>query len=366
MTTTQNTVSAPDVDEYDDLDAEIKNLGIEDDGLNRGKRPTRRPLPPIVSADSLLAMPLQRPPELIAGILHKGSKLVLGGASKTNKTWSLLDMAISVASGIPWWGFPTTQGRVLYLNFEIPDWAMRDRCERVSQAKLGAPGVAGLDIWNLRGHAASLGELAGDIIKRAKGCYGLIVFDPIYKCLGERDENNAGDITGLCNIIENIAVETGAAVVYAAHFSKGGQAGKNSIDRISGSGVWARDPDAILTLTPHEQEGAYVVEATLRNFKPLPAFTLEWGCPLMKRVGLDPTRLRKAGGRNAKYNRGQLLACLPPGGLNYTDWRTKAMDEIGMSEGTFKNKFKELRNEGAVLQEGDIYKPLGVGVVPTC
>jgi len=39
-----------------------------------------------------------------------------------------------------------------------------------------------------------------------------------------------------------------AASVFGAHFSKGNQAGKESIDRISGSGVFARDPDTILVI----------------------------------------------------------------------------------------------------------------------
>jgi len=48
-----------------------------------------------------------RPPELIAGLLHQGSKLIIGGTSKGRKTFSLIDMAISVATGVTWWGMPT-------------------------------------------------------------------------------------------------------------------------------------------------------------------------------------------------------------------------------------------------------------------
>ncbi len=39
------------------------------------------------------------PPQVIDGILHKGCKMILGGTSKSNKSWCLLDLAISVASG---------------------------------------------------------------------------------------------------------------------------------------------------------------------------------------------------------------------------------------------------------------------------
>ena len=42
--------------------------------------------------------------------------------------------------------------------------------------------------------------------------------------------------------------ELGCAVIYCHHHSKGGQGQKRSMDRASGSGVFARDPDALLDL----------------------------------------------------------------------------------------------------------------------
>jgi RecA-family ATPase len=51
-----------------------------------------------------------------------------------------------------------------------------------------------------------------------------------------------------CNQFDRIATVLGAATVYAHHHSKGQQGQKRSIDRSSGSGVFSRDPDAILDL----------------------------------------------------------------------------------------------------------------------
>ena len=61
-------------------------------------------LPEIVSFRDFAASPPEVPPEIIGGILHQGCKMVLGGTSKSNKSWCLLDLAISVASGQEWWG----------------------------------------------------------------------------------------------------------------------------------------------------------------------------------------------------------------------------------------------------------------------
>jgi hypothetical protein len=127
--------------------------------------------------------------------------------------------------------------------------------------------------------------------------YSLIVPDPIYKTLNGRDENAAGDIGDLCSELDRLAVTTGAAVAFGAHFAKGNASNKEHIDRVSGSGVWARDPDAILTTTRHEQEGAFALEMTLRNFPPVEPFVIRWGYPRMRRdSGLDPQHLKPAKG----------------------------------------------------------------------
>ena len=63
------------------------------------------------------------------------------------------------------------------------------------------------------------------------------------------NENNAYDMAKFVNQFDKIATELGCALIYAHHFSKGAQGAKTSMDRSSGSGVFARDPDAILTAT---------------------------------------------------------------------------------------------------------------------
>jgi hypothetical protein len=95
--------------------------------------------------------------------------------------------------------------------------------------------------------------------------------------------------------LEQIAVKTAAAVLYAAHFSKGNQAGKEAIDRISGSGVWTRDADSIITLTKHKEEGAYTVDLTLRNLPEQPPFVVQWDFPIMiERTEMLPSDLKQA------------------------------------------------------------------------
>ena len=214
--------------------------------------PPQIELPEIDNAATLLAdNEIFLPPQIIEAILHQGLKAVLGSNSKARKTWILLDVALSVATGLPWWGWHTRKSRVLYINFEIPRAFIRSRIKCLCDRK-GIDDPGNLDVWTLRGHGAALWKLIPALLARIEtGKYGLIIIDPIYKGLGGRDENSAGDIAELCNEIERLAVATAAAIFYAAHFSKGNQASKEAIDRIGGSGVWTRDADTIITLTKH-------------------------------------------------------------------------------------------------------------------
>jgi hypothetical protein len=248
------------------------------------------------------------PPQLVEGVLHQGSKLVVGGTSKGRKTMGLIDLAVSVATGSNWWGFPCAKGPVCYINFEIQDPFFAHRTHVVCEAKKVELPRNQLMVWNLRGHGEGLENLTNDLmaVLRHKH-FVLIIIDPIYKGLGSRDENKAGDVASMMNELEKIAVKTRAAVAFGAHYSKGNQALKESIDRIGGSGVFARDPDSILTMTAHAEEECFTVETTLRNFPPLDPFVLRFEWPLFRRAEeLDPAALKQS--RNA----GQFKEQYPP------------------------------------------------------
>ena len=235
----------------------------------------------MVPARNLCATPPQPPPEIIEGILHQGSKMALGGGSKSFKTWSLLQMAICIATGCDWLGFGTAAGRVLYLNFELPEFAIEQRIREICQA-MGIQVPENLMLWNLRGHATDAATILPIISREvSRDDYSLIILDPLYKLLGGRDENASRDMADLMNNVERLAVETNAAVAFGSHFAKGNASQKDPMDRISGSGVFARDPDSIVTLTAHEQKDCFSVEMTLRNIPPQKAFVVRREHPLM-------------------------------------------------------------------------------------
>jgi hypothetical protein len=264
-----------------------------------------------ISAPKFVAGESTAPPQVIHGVLHAGSKMAVGGASKSFKTWSLLDVALSVSTGTDWLDFHTTAGKVLFLNFEIQDYSWQSRIKKVAQAKKIETND-NLVLCNLRGHAEDFRTLIPKIIQRCQNeNYSLIILDPIYKIYGQTDENSARDTAALLNSLEDLANQTGAAVAFAAHFAKGNASGKNAIDRISGSGVFARDPDSILVFTEHESENAFTIEPILRNFPHVPKFSVRWNFPLMTPAGdLDPARLKQSSGRKKDHDPVKLLALI--------------------------------------------------------
>ena len=189
----------------------------------------------------------QLAPALIKDVLRQGHKMLLAGPSKAGKSFALIELAIAIAEGLPWLGFPCAQGKVMYVNLELDRASCLHRFHDVRQA-MGAPSRNSVDIWNLRGKSVPMDKLAPKLIRRAaKKNYIAIILDPIYKVI-TGDENSADQMARFCNQFDKVCTELGCAVIYCHHHSKGRQGDKRSMDRASGSGVFARDPDALLDM----------------------------------------------------------------------------------------------------------------------
>jgi hypothetical protein len=200
---------------------------------------------------------------------------------------------------MPWLGMPVKQSKVLYLDFELKKFFGTDRIKRVAKAmfKGEMPLNPRLDYWPLRGYRTELLDLLTKIRVERRN-YDLIILDPYYKLATGIDENDAKAVGEIVNLIEDFSEETGAAIVFAHHFSKGNKSETDHIDRASGSGVFARDPDAILTLTAHEEEEHLVLETTSRNCPFSPPKVLEFSAdtfPLFQHKPDLEAKFRKPG-----------------------------------------------------------------------
>ena len=239
-------------------------------------------------------------PELIPGILRERHKMLIAGPSKAGKSFLLMYLTICIAEGLEWLGHKCACGPALYINLELDEASCIHRFLDLYKAlKLTPKHFNNIKIWNLRGRAVPMDKLTPFIIRRFKNDHlKAIIIDPIYKVI-TGDENDATEMAMFCSFFDRICLECGSAVIYCHHHSKGaGAKYSRTADRSSGSGVFARDPDAILDmselkLTPGMIERyagqnprcsqtltAWELTGTLREFPPCPPVRLWFDYPL--------------------------------------------------------------------------------------
>lgn len=234
-------------------------------------------LPPLSNFWDQIQNPPSLSPELIGGILREGNKMIITGESKAGKTCLSQALAVCIAEGQAWLGkFKCEQGKVLYMNLEVEEASLYHRFVSIYKEmglKFSEKTCKNIIPWNLRGHAIPLDKLAAKVIRRCRstGPYKAIILDPLYK-VQQGDENSAEAIIRFCNALDNIAHETGAAVIYDHHHPKGSAGERKVIDRGSGSGVFARDADAICDLSflsPNKETMELLGEQIMNGEKPM-------------------------------------------------------------------------------------------------
>ena len=276
--------------------------------------------PDIVPLSEALKDPPPLADVLIQGILRKGHKMLISGPSKAGKSFFLMELAMALANGQKWIGFQCRKSRVLYINFEIDSASCIHRFMDIRTALMenGADCSHSEDlmVWNLRGHAMPLNEMVPKITAKCKDFnLDVILVDPIYKVL-MGDENNASDMGAFCNEFDKIANLLHCSVIYCHHHSKGAQGFKKAMDRASGSGVFARDPDAQLDMLEIETNQEYIdsntdtawqIESSLREFPNIIPKRIWFRYPLHEEeregeLERQPVKDGGGGGRPSKIN----------------------------------------------------------------
>lgn len=311
--------------------------------------------------------------ELIPGILRVGHKMLLAGPSKAGKSFLLINLAISIAEGVDWLGMPCKQGRVCYVNLELDRASCFHRFKEIYEKRGLTPRrLDDIDIWNLRGHASPMNRLAPIMIHRFKDKhYAAVIVDPIYKVI-TGDENNATEMSQFCSYFDQVTTEIGTSMIYCHHHSKGAS-GKyaNAADRASGSGVFARDPDAILDMRELNIDGltdkykadhanacdiltGWEISGTLREFAPMqnkrvwfdyPVHAADENNYLAIATYSDTGNSGRGTGENQKNKSDwfetveeMLGACMMIGDSAVT------LEQVGISESNAKTKFTKASN----------------------
>jgi hypothetical protein len=263
-------------------------------------------LPPFLSLADLDYEYSKEPQLLVAGssaedekdgaLLARGEVLVLGSASKVGKTWMGIDLALSIAAGRNWLDhFICKRGRVLYVNMELGGYAFARRIEMMLQKRgIKVSEVSDrIAVWQLRNTRIAAIEELGDLIAMRGEGFDLIILDPLYQLLGDREENSNGDMAALMQAIqERFCNGDKTAVALIHHFPKGDMSKRSSLDRFAGAGAIARAADALVTITPEGE--TYRLEYTTRNYKAGSALELRVEFPTVDVHGIAEAMSPKA------------------------------------------------------------------------
>jgi len=167
---------------------------------------------------------------------------VLAAEDKAGKTWAQLDLAVSVAAGVPWLGhfvcpYP---GQVVLLLGEGGRRAMVRRLRAVVEHKrldaVSLPIRMCYRVPQLR----SSEDLAVITAELARAPTRLVVLDPLYLAVGGAKGSDLYEMGAALAAIQGVCQDAGAALVVVTHWNKTGEG--RGAKRISGvgPGAWGR------------------------------------------------------------------------------------------------------------------------------
>ena len=234
------------------------------------------------SFGEILDNPTARPPSLVgSGLLDAGSKVIIGGPEKAGKSLLATQLAICLATGQPWLGFKVpTAMPVLYVQLEISQPRLEERL--LKQGKRSASELRN-SLFTYTDFGFSLnGANEAKLTAMLQSTKAkVLILDPLY-FLHDGDANSETDMAKLVRKL-NGYLDLVSALVVVAHHSKDTQdlRLRRPGQRISGSAVLTRWPDAIFTLEARDPTERAKLEFTLRNAEAPPKMDLRLNAALM-------------------------------------------------------------------------------------
>ena len=177
---------------------------------------------------------------VVEGLLRRGDVMNLIGGPKARKSFFMMQLLLSVASGIPFLGRATTQGRVLLIDNELRGDDLARRAEAMATA-MGLDwhdATKNIETMLLRGRLADLNAIQAELSHVPTGTYCLVGLDALYKAMPRNsDENSNSDMTAAYVTMDAIAETQDCTLMGNHHASKGSQHTKSISDMGSGAGA---------------------------------------------------------------------------------------------------------------------------------
>jgi RecA-family ATPase len=245
------------------------------------------------------------PTVLIENILFQRRRMLLCGASKGRKTWLCMQIAFCLSKGLALFGrFKTEKTLVLYGNLELLEATAKRRFRAIADAlecRSDDP-FENLRIVSATEYLDKIGNDFSDFLalQAADDKAKVVCIDPVWRLLGEREENSNTGIGQVLKPFARFSREAEASAIGVHHYAKGNPAAKEAIDRGAGAGAWARDAATLLMVTNHREKDAHIVDIYTNDFAPIDKFVLRFNYPIFELApDLNPEEM-KTPARTAK------------------------------------------------------------------
>ena len=236
-------------------------------------------LPNVMLAERFIGSDWPAPTWMVEEIWGKNAFGWWAGEFKAYKTWTILDFAVSVASGTPFLGrFDVREaGPVMYVHDEGKQgevarhlWRVkssRGLVPQVDDAGVVLPGKA-MPLWVCSFPHLNLTEevdrnrLVNEI--RSKKLRVLIL-EAWYLMSGAVNENDAAEVNPITKWLMQLTEQEGCSIIVSHHYNKGSGQGVREGNRMSGSGVFARSFESAVFLERKGEENDHTVKLTARH-----------------------------------------------------------------------------------------------------
>lgn len=302
---------------------------------------------------------------LIDGVLVAGGLAALYGQPGAYKTFLALDMALSIAAGIPWADRGVQKRRVLYISAEGAA-GLQDRIEVWELAH----GIDVSEDFHILTDAPNLlsEEDVTDLLESIRFSFGgelpgLVVADTFARVMLGGDENSVQAVSQVIAAAKRIQDESEATVLFLHHGNKargdlrGSSAFLGGLDTAIKAGRDADNKGNVVTLVCEKQKDA-------AEFEPiaLQRRTVELADGITSLVfdlvGKVDQALLKALDLQAI-----LVKSVGPDGMEGDDWEALAKERLGIGRSTFHARKKVLTEQGFIEKTQDgRFRPTPKGI----
>lgn len=161
---------------------------------------------------------------LVKDLLLQGGLSMVYGPSNSGKTFVAIDLAIHIATGLPWNGLPIVQSDVVYIAAEGGQGIAKRIVAVRDTLNLNGSDISFYllpDSVDLSGGSEDITALIESIDEyRSDSRPLLVIVDTLSRALSGTDENSGADISAMLSQVDRLQRELGAAVLLVHHTGK--------------------------------------------------------------------------------------------------------------------------------------------------